>query len=107
MVTKYKLIKKIFWTTIIIIISWIIFIKPEYNISKLKKSGKLVKGIIYRKSLVGSKGTIRCFYNFDVDGIKYEGFYDNDAYKKGDSLEIIYYIEDPSLNQAKQFVEDY
>ncbi len=77
------------------------------NISKLRNDGNEVKGLIYKKSEVGSKGTIRCFYNFEVECQIYEGFYDNNNLNQWDSIEIIYYIKDPSLNQAKQFVLDY
>jgi hypothetical protein len=73
----------------------------------LKKQGKEARGLIYQKSRVGSKGTIRCFYKFNVRGYSYEGFYDSDDFKQWDSLEIIYYIKDPTLNQAKNFVNDY
>ena len=86
---------------------WYIVIRPNYNIYKLRNNGQETKGRIFRKSGVGSKGTIRCFYNFEVKGIEYEGFYDNPKLNQWDSLEIIYYKSDPSLNQAKQFVDDY
>lgn len=83
------------------------FIRPEINIFILKKNGQKTKGIIYKKSGVGSKGTIRCYYNFNVKGKEYEGFYDNPKLNQFDSLVIIYYLKDPRLNQAKQFFDDY
>jgi hypothetical protein len=98
---------KIFWILFSLLFIWLIIIRPEYNISKLRNEGQETKGRIYRKSGVGSKGTIRCFYNFEVEGKNYEGFYDNDNLNQWDNIEIIYYIKDPSLNQAKQFVFDY
>ena len=98
---------KIFWSIIILLIVWCLLVRPELNIYKLRNYGQQINGVIYQKKGVGSKGTIRCFYNFMVDDLIYEGFYDNDKYNKGDSLEIIYYKKDPRLNQAKQFVEDY
>ena len=107
MEVKNNWIRRIFWFSAIILGIWIIFIRPEVNISKLKKEGQETKGVIYRKSGVGSKGTIRCFYNFDVDGKQYEGFYDTDDLKQWDSIEIIYYSKDPALNQSKKFVQDY
>lgn len=86
----------------------IYFVIRNYsNISKLRNDGIETKGWIYRKSSVGSKGTIRSFYTFEVGGKTYEGFYDNPGLKQWDSISIIYYRNDPSLNQAKQFVEDY
>jgi hypothetical protein len=108
-VKKYFSLSKsqIFWLIFSVLFIWYIIIRPDYNISRLRDDGKEVKGWIYRKSGVGSKGTIRCFYNFEVKGKDYEGFYDNNKLSQGDSLEIIYYTKDPSLNQAKQFVLDY
>jgi hypothetical protein len=98
---------KIFWILFSFLFLWLIIIRPENNISKLRKEGQEIKGRIYRKSAVGSKGTIRCFYIFDLNGKVYEGFYDNPKLNKWDSIEIIYYIKDPNLNQAKQFVKEY
>lgn len=94
------------WVLIILVFIALLF-RNNNNISKLRKDGQEVKGRIYRKSGVGSKGTIRCFYNFEVAGKLYEGFYDNPKLNEWDSLEIIYYSKDPTLNQAKQFVLDY
>ena len=98
---------KIFWIIISLIAVWLLFIRPEVNIRNLRNNGQETKGIIYSKKGVGSKGTIRCFYRFEINGRTYEGFYDNEKLNQWDSLEIIYYISDPSLNQAKQFVDDY
>jgi hypothetical protein len=98
---------QIFWLILTVLFIWYIIIRPTYNISKLRNDGKEVKGRIYRKSSVGSKGTIRCFYNFEVEGQSYEGFYDNKNLNQWDSIDVIYYKKDPSLNQAKQFVLDF
>jgi hypothetical protein len=98
---------QIFWFVFSLLFIWYIIIRPQYNINKLRKKGIETKGYIYRKSGVGSKGTIRCFYTFNVSGETYEGFYDNQKLNQGDSLDIIYYIKDPTLNQAKQFILDY
>ena len=98
---------QIFWLVFSVLFIWYIIIRPDYNISNLRNDGKEVKGRIYRKSGVGSKGTIRCFYNFEVEGKSYEGFYDNKKLNQWDSLDIIYYKKDPTLNHAKQFVLDY
>ena len=99
--------RQIFWILFTLLFIWYIILRPENNISKLRNDGIETKGRIYRKSGIGSKGTIRCFYNFEVEGKSYEGFYDNPKLNQSDSLEIIYYLKDPTLNQAKQFVLDY
>jgi len=104
---KSSLLKTpLIWVVLILAFIFLVF-RNNNNIDKLREEGQEVKGIIYRKSGVGSKGTIRCFYSFEVAGKQYEGFYDNPKLNQWDSLEIIYYKSDPSLNQAKQFVEDY
>lgn len=94
------------WILLILAFLFLLF-RNNNNISKLRNNGIETMGRIYRKSGVGSKGTIRCFYNFEVEGKQYEGFYDNPKLNQWDSLEIIYYRKDPTLNQAKQFVLDY
>ncbi|MCP9761991.1 hypothetical protein EGI31_03425 [Lacihabitans soyangensis] len=107
MVFKKESFIRIFWILVILIGIWLIFIRPEIHIYKLKNNGQKTKGLIYRKSGVGSKGTSRCFYNFVVNGKVYEGFYDNTNLNQNDSIVIIYYLKNPNLNQAKQFVDDY
>lgn len=82
-------------------------INNNSNINKLKNKGKLTKAYLYEVKGVGSKGTIRGFYKFKVDNNVYEGFYDNDNLKKYDSIEVLYYINDPNINQTKKFVSDY
>nr|WP_315148465.1 hypothetical protein [uncultured Flavobacterium sp.] len=84
-----------------------ISIRNNNNISQLQKNGKQVTGYLYEVKGVGSKGTIRGFYKFRVNDNLYEGFYDNDELVKYNSIEIIYLPENPEMNQAKQFVEDY
>lgn len=84
-----------------------ISIRNDGNISELQKNGKQVEGYLYEVKGVGSKGTIRGFYKFQVGNNVYEGFYDNDELIKHDSIEIIYLPDDPEKNQARQFVEDY
>ena len=86
---------------------WYVGIRPEMRISELQKNGKQVRGYLYEVKGVGSKGTIRGFYKFQVNNNVYEGFYDNDELVKYDNIEIIYLPDNPEKNQAKQFVEDY
>jgi hypothetical protein len=104
-INRYK--SSLIWIVIILLLFWYIGIRPEIRISELKKNGKQVTGYLYEVKGVGSKGTIRGFYKFRVNDNLYEGFYDNDELVKYDSIEIIYLPENPELNQAKQFVEDY
>lgn len=104
---KKEIFRKLIWLSLALVGIWLLFIRPELNISKLKSYGVETKAIVYRKSAVGSKGTIRCFYKFMVQGNEYEGFYDNEKINQGDSIVIVYYAKEPSLNQSKQFVLNY
>ena len=94
------------WILLILFLVYV-SIRNNNNISTLQKNGKQVTGYFYEVKSVGSKGTIRGFYKFEVNKNYYEGFYDNDELVKYDSIEIIYLPENPETNQAKQFVEDY
>lgn len=105
LINRYK--SSLIWIVIILLMFWYIGIRPEIRISELKKKGKQVTGYLYEVKGVGSKGTIRGFYKFRVNDNLYEGFYDNDELVKFDNIEIIYLPENPEMNQAKQFVEDY
>lgn len=102
---RYK--SKIIWTVIILLMFWYLGIRPEMRISELRNDGKQTKAFLYEIKGVGSKGTIRGFYRFEINNSLYEGFYDNDKLMKYDSIDIIYFPDNPERNQAKQFVEDY
>jgi hypothetical protein len=92
---------------LLIIFLLVLALKNNFSIYLLKKYGqeKIVK--IEKVNVVGSKGTVRAFYKFNIKGNDYEGFYDNDGLKKSDSLLIVYFPNYPSLNQSKKFIEDY
>lgn len=98
--------QRIYWIIVAIVFIWFVFIKPEYEIIRLKFYGQETKGWIYEKSNRGSRRSIRCFYYFNVDYKIFEGFSNNAKLNKGDSIEIIYYIKDPNINRPKQFVVD-
>ena len=102
---RYK--SKIVWAVIIVLMFWYVGIRPKFRISELNKYGKQTRAFLYKVKGVGSKGTIRGFYRFEINNILYEGFYDNDNLKENDSIYIIYLPDNPERNQAKQFVEDF
>jgi hypothetical protein len=105
LLNRYKI--NLLWIVIFLLLIWYVGIRPEVRISELQKNGKQVTGYLYEVKGVGSKGTIRGFYKFEVNNNFYEGFYDNDKLVKYDNIEIIYLPDNPEMNQAKQFVEDY
>lgn len=82
-------------------------IRNNSNIEKLRNEGALTKAYLFEVKGVGSKGTIRGFYRFKIHNNYYEGFYDNDNLKRYDSIDIVYYVNDPKINQAKKFVSEY
>lgn len=102
-----SIIKNYYLWILIVLFMVYISIRNNNNISQLQKKGKQVTGYLYEVKGVGSKGTIRGFYKFEVNNNFYEGFYDNDDLVKYDKIDIIYLPENPEMNQAKQFVEDY
>lgn len=105
LLNQYK--SRIVWTVIILLMFWYLGIRPEIRISELRNDGKQTKAYLYEVKGVGSKGTIRGFYRFEIKNYPYEGFYDNDNLKEQDSIDIIYLPDNPERNQAKQFVKDY
>lgn len=94
---------------LVLFICFIIFLvlRNNTNNDELKENGKQAKAYLYKVKRVGSKGTIRGFYKFEINNNYYEGFYDNDNLKEHDSIDIIYLPDNPERNQAKQFVKDY
>lgn len=94
---------------LILFILFIIFlvVRNNYNNNDLKNNGKQTRAYLYEVKRVGSKGTIRGFYRFEINNNLYEGFYDNDNLKESDSIDIIYLPDNPERNQAKQFVKDF
>jgi hypothetical protein len=94
---------------LILFICFIIFLvlRNNNNNDELQKKGKHTKAYLYKVKGVGSKGTIRGFYRFEINNNYYEGFYDNDNLKEHDSIDIIYLPDNPERNQAKQFVKNY
>lgn len=104
MVVKIK--KYWLWISLVCLTIFLI-IRNNSNINDLKVNGKQTKAFFYEVKSVGSKGTIRGFYRFEVEGSFYNGFYDDDNLKKYDSIDVIYLPNDPNKNQAKPFVDNY
>lgn len=100
-------IKKYWQWIFLVCLVFYFIVRNNGNINELKENGKQAKAYLYEVKGVGSKGTIRGFYRFEINNNLYEGFYDNDKLMKYDSIDIIYLPDNPERNQAKQFVEDY
>ena len=100
-------IKKYWQWIFLVCLVFYFIVRNNGNINELKENGKQTKAYLYEVKGVGSKGTIRGFYRFEINNNLYEGFYDNDKLMKYDSIDIIYLPDNPERNQAKKFVEDY
>jgi hypothetical protein len=104
-IKKHK--NSLIWIPLVLLMIWYLGVRPEIRISELRNDGKQIKAFLYEVKGIGSKGTIRGFYRFEINNNLYEGFYDNDNLKKHDSIDVLYLSNNPEKNQAKQFVEDY
>lgn len=100
-------IKKYWQWIFLVCLVFYFIVRNNGNVNELKENGKQAKAYLYKVKGVGSKGTIRGFYKFEINNNLYEGFYDNDNLKEHDSIDIIYFPDNPERNQAKKFVEDY
>lgn len=74
---------------------------------ELNAKGITTIGLITLKKLVGSKGTIRCFYKFNVNSKEYEGFDDTNEFKAYQTINIIYLPDDPEINRSERFLKNY
>ncbi len=83
----------------------IVVIGNEIDNNDLKKNGIETSAIVTDVRKVGSKGVIRCTYTFEVKSLKYSGSVDDDYYKTGDSIRILYLEKNPEINRDKKFLE--
>jgi len=83
----------------------IVVIKNEIDNSDLEKYGIETTAVVRDVREVGSKGVIRCTYTFEVKSLKYSGSVDDDYYKIGDTIRIIYLEKNPEINRDKKFLE--
>ncbi len=73
----------------------------------LTQNGIVVKGIVVSKKVVGSKGTVRCFFEFKVNGIIYSNYDDTDSFIENQIIDIVYEKDDPDINRTKRFLDNY
>ena len=83
----------------------IVVIRNEIDNNDLEKNGIETSAIVTDVRKVGSKGVIRCTYTFEVKSLKYSGSVDDDYYKTGDSIKILYLDKNPEINRDKKFLE--
>ena len=83
----------------------IVVIRNEIDNNNLKKNGIETIAIVTDVRKVGSKGVIRCTYTFDVNNLIYIGSVDDDYYKTGDTIQILYLKGKPEINRDKKFLK--
>ncbi len=92
--------KKSLMLGIVIVLFFVVLIvKNSYKEESLLENGLTAKAYIYNIKIVGGKGISRSFYRFNVKGVEYNGFVDNENYSIGDSISILYKETKPSYNR--------
>ncbi len=96
---------------LLVFVVWIIdllYIATKKTIENdyLDKHGIEVKAIITRVKGVGSKGTIRCTYEFKSYGNVYAGWVDSDTLHVGDSIDVLYRKDNPEINRSEKFLKN-
>ncbi|MBR5373683.1 MAG: hypothetical protein IK131_03305 [Paludibacteraceae bacterium] len=84
-----------------------VFIKGYLRTYQLRKDGVCASAVVTgeRSVRLGRHGnTTHLLYMFRVDGLPYEGESSSDHLRKGDSLEIVYLIDNPRINMSNTSV---
>lgn len=97
----------IYWIIFIIVLIHFLYVSIGKTIenNNLTKCGSEAFGVINDVRKVGSKGIIRCTYEFSANNNFYSGFIDDDYLSVGDTITVIYLDENPEINRAKKFLD--
>ncbi len=76
-----------------------------YKENKLFRTGIINSAVIVDIKQVGSKGTRRCFYEFMYKNRSYEGYVDDDVYRLGDTVKILFDKDSPEKNGDYYYLE--
>ena len=81
-------------------------INTEYIIWKLSKKGVPIKVVLNNKKWesLSYRNEDGYYYNFKINGILYEGHTMTEIFLPGDSIEVLYLKDNPSVNRPKFFV---
>ncbi len=107
---KYEIMKRkfnLFSVVLFCLVFWFIYHTGKKSLEnrKLANKGVICKGVVLSKKNVGSKGTIRIEYKFEVNKKFYRGTISNENWVVGDSIEIIYLLDDPNINRSLLFIK--
>lgn len=83
----------------------IVVIRNEIDNNDLEKNGIETHAIVTDVRKVGSKGVIRCTYTFEVNNLIYTGNVDDDYYKTGDTIQVLYLKIKLEINRDKKFLD--
>ena len=101
----YRKINLIWIILIGIVIHFVIVvIRNEIDNNDLNRNGIETSAIVTDVRKVGSKGVIRCTYTFEVNNLIYTGNVDDDYYKTGDTIQVLYLKVKPEINRDKKFL---
>lgn len=97
----------IIWVILIGIVIYfvIVVVRNEIDNDDLKKNGIETSAIITDVRKVGGKGVIRCTYTFEVNNLIYTGNVNDDYYKTGDTIQVLYLKIQPEINRGKEFLD--
>lgn len=104
-VYNYK--NKISLVILLVVIAWFVYTgtKKTKTNNNLYQKGEITKAIVIDKRRVGGKGIERCTYSFSYSGVRYEGWVDDDYYKVGDTIQILFLKDKPEINGDKKFLD--
>lgn len=96
----------IIWIILTGFVMYFIYVSTGKTVenNQLGKSGIETSAVVTDVRKVGSKGIIRCTYLFEVNNDFYTGSVDDDFYKAGDSIRILYLNKNPEINRDKKFI---
>ncbi len=85
----------------IILWGWLIYklFSVTFEEYSLKKHGIVTNAVITDTRAGGSKGQIKCYYIFTVNGNEYSGNNSDADYKIGDTIRIVYKKDNPEVNR--------
>lgn len=98
---------RIFWIAISGLVVYFLYVSIGKTLENndVDKYGIETNAIVIDMQKVGSKGVIRCTYTFEVNNVLYFGSVDDDYYKKGDTIQILYLKKNPEINRDKKFIK--
>jgi hypothetical protein len=97
----------IFWIVLAGLVVYFLYVSIGKTVDNndLEKNGIETSAIVTDVRKVGSKGVIRCTYTFEVNNLIYTGNVDDDYYKTGDTIQVLYLKLKPEINRDKKFLD--